>query len=401
MGERNNHFWDNILQPIVCAIVLLLIIGAINVFSSTFVMDHYESQNAYYHLFRHLGMMALGLVGMLLAYHVDYQRMRSAVPIGTAITVAFLLMVPLLGVETNGARRWLNFGFIFQPSELAKLFAIAIAASFLAKSIENGERVYYLSRQYRFILGEPLLVALFMGALVMLQPDLGTTMVIVGIPLILIFLAGAPLKEVGLFLAVSVIMLVILVVFEPYRLNRFTSYYDPWSYRQTNGYQTVQSLIAIGSGGLLGQGMGDGISKFFYLPEAHTDFAFAVFGQEWGFLGVIALLLLFTILIFYGFRTANYAPDTYGALLAAGLTLFLGGQGVFNIGMVCGLLPVTGIPLPFISYGGTSLIINMFAAGVLMNIARQGWQRQLLIPKRTPRMAVKSPTKPRQKLTRV
>ena len=397
MDGRDNHFWGNILQPIICVIVLLLIVGSINVFSSTFVMDHYESHNAYYHLFRHFGMMALGLIGMLIAYHVDYQRMRSAVPIGTIITVLFLLLVPFLGIETNGARRWLNFGFIFQPSELAKLFAIAIAASFLAKNIENGEHVYYLSRHYRFIISEPLGVALFMGGLVMLQPDLGTTMVIVGIPLVLIFLAGAPLKEVGLFLVVSFAVLAILVVLEPYRLNRFTSYYDPWSYSQTNGYQTVQSLIAIGSGGFLGQGMGDGISKFFYLPEAHTDFAFAVFGQEWGFLGVVALLLLFGILILYGFRAANYAPDTYGALLAAGLTLFLGGQGLFNIGMVCGLLPVTGVPMPFISYGGTSLIVNMFAAGVLMNIARQGWQRQLLIPKRKFRVASKISSGSRQK----
>lgn len=160
----------------------------------------------------------------------------------------------------------------------------------------------------------------------------------------------------------------------PYRMNRLISWVDPWSYEKTLGYQTVQGLIAIGSGGITGQGLGTGVSKFSYLPEAHTDFAFAIFAQEWGLLGSALMVILFAMIVWYGISCVRWTRDVYGMFLALGVTLYLGGQGFINIGMVSGVLPVVGVPLPFVSYGGTSLIVNMVAAALLLNIARKNYK---------------------------
>jgi cell division protein FtsW len=171
-----------------------------------------------------------------------------------------------------------------------------------------------------------------------------------------------------------VVVAVVAMMAEPYRRDRITAWLDPWSYEKTLGYQTVQSLIAIGSGGFMGQGLGEGISKFSYLPEAHTDFAFAVLAQEWGMRGTVTMLVLFCIIIYFGAVTAWSCRSKFGMLLSLGVTLYFGGQGFINIGMVSGLLPVVGVPLPFISYGGTSLIVNMVAAALLLNISKRNYK---------------------------
>jgi cell division protein FtsW len=217
----------------------------------------------------------------------------------------------------------------------------------------------------------PIAITLIMGVLVLKQPDMGTAAVIVGLSLVLYILAGIPRSELY-FLGMSVAaMVVYLVHAASYRAERIWAWLDPWAYQQTSGYQTVQSLLAIGSGGLFGSGLGMGSSKFNYLPEAHTDFAFAVLCQEMGFVGAFVVLMLLGAMAWYGIQIASRAADGYGFMLAAGITTLVVGQAIGNIAMVSGIIPVTGVPLPFISFGGTSLIVNCAAVGLLISVGRR------------------------------
>ena len=299
------------------------------------------------------------------------------------------LLLALAGCEPApeqvriGSNRWLGYGPVtFQPSELAKLVGILYAASCLSKLVKNGKAVeffYPLSESRRASLWQrmrtmpnpalwvPLLFVLFVG----LQPDMGTAAVIFAIPALMTACGGARITKAKVPILLAVALVVLYISIAPYRLNRIVSYYDPWSYEKTLGYQTVQSLIAIGSSGFLGQGIGNGVSKFSYLPEAHTDFAFAIFAQEWGVFGSLFMVGLFAALLIFGIFTATRAADAYGLFLSMGITMYIGLQGFVNLAMVCGTLPVVGVPLPFVSYGGTSLIVNMSAAALLLNVARQ------------------------------
>ncbi len=372
MRRSAKGLWTNMIQPIQVIVGILLFIGTINIFSSTFVEDQAEQGNAYYHITRHLIWLAVGLPTMIFLAKYDYRKFRDILPKLMWITMVLLALVPLIGIEVNGARRWLNLGITFQPSEPAKLVGVAAAAMGLTEMIRQGIPISFFSKElFRYLWP----VAAMVG-LVMLQPDMGTSIVILGVPILMTFVSGVPWREIKITAPVLVGLGVLAVWLEPYRMARVVSYIDPWAYEQTLGYQSVQGFIAIGSGGFWGQGIGSGSSKFFYLPEVHTDFAFAVFSQEWGFPGVVLLLTLFAAFVYYGLETSRYAPDIYGSLLAMGLTVLIGGQGLFNIAMVCGLLPVTGIPLPFISYGGTALLVNMAAAGILMNVARKSSQHK-------------------------
>ena len=290
-----------------------------------------------------------------------------------------LILVKVIGTTINGAQRWIILGPIsIQPSEFAKLAAIIWTASLLGTHKWRKPRprrgreeiLQYIGIRFGYML--PLLAwPVVFGGLTMLQPDMGTSVLIVMFSYMLIFLAGFDAK---FFAATTLGLLPIgfmMARFSPYRWERLLSWFDPWPHAQDMGYQTVQGLLAVGSGGFLGQGFMQGTSKYFYLPEAHTDFAFAVWAQEFGFVGgiiVIAMIVMFTV---YGMRIASEARDDFGRWLATGITMLISGQALFNIAMVCGVMPVTGVPLPFISYGGSSLLINFVAVGILGNIARR------------------------------
>jgi cell division protein FtsW len=273
------------------------------------------------------------------------------------------VLVPGVGVTAGGSSRWIGVGlFRVQPSELMKLSLAVFVADLLAR---RARRV----REARAVVA-PVLIVLFVAAvLVLKQPDMGTALVLACITFTLLYAGGVPLGPVLKALCVVSVLGLIVGLAEPYRRARLLSFLNPFAHAKGSGYQVVQSLVGLGSGHLYGLGLGGGREKWGLLPNAHTDFIFSVIGEECGLLGTILLLVLFAALAWYGLRAATRAPDRFGGLLAVACTCWITSQAVINIGAVIGLLPVTGIPLPFISFGGSSLVITMVAAGILANIA--------------------------------
>lgn len=290
----------------------------------------------------------------------------------------------------NGATRWFAFGWVsIQPSEFAKVAAILAASFGLADLLRQGRKISLLfcpflrivhasyegthltwkgvGRMYR-----PLLVPVIYFCLVMEQPDMGTAVLILAVPLLLYGLAGISWKEIGFVIILAAAGLIYLAVKEPYRLDRLTIFLHPYSDPTNKGYQVIQSLIAVGSGGFWGQGLGWGLSKFFFLPERHTDFAFAVLSQEGGFSLAFVTLSLFFAILYIGFRLASRIPDVAASFVVYGLTLLISGQGLVNIAMVIGCFPVTGVPLPFISAGGSALVTNCAAVGIIAGAVHYG-----------------------------
>jgi len=264
----------------------------------------------------------------------------------------------------NGARRWIPLpGFSFQPAEFAKLVSIMLAGYYISFRNGQGKEVNLFNRQ----LG----VVGAMALLVYVEPDMGTACIVMGIPILMLVVGGLHFSKLKWLLLGGLILVGFMIYMQPYRLERLMVTYDPWPYAQDQGYQTVRSLMSIGSGGLFGMGIGQGLSKYDYLPEAHTDFAFAVFSQEMGFFVVLAILIVYMLFCRYAAAIAMQAQDMYGQMLAVGVLLLIGGQAVANLIMVSGMIPVVGVPLPFISYGGTSLVMSLFAIGILVNISRQ------------------------------
>ena len=363
--DEKKKFWNNDMEAIIGIMVVLLILGTINVFSSSFIIAEAEFDSPYFFLKRHLINIAIGFVAFGICFRVDYHKWRGIMPFILLFTLISLVLVLFIGPVVNGARRWLPLVVAqFQPAELAKLVAIMIMAAYLAMQVRKNLEIKFFTAQIAIIA--------VMAILTEQEPDMGTASIILGIPLIMMIVAGLHWKKI-LYLAGATILGVIALIYrQPYRLERLKVTYDPWSDAQNYGYQTVQSLSAIGSGELTGMGLGVGVSKYDYLPEAHTDFAFAIFCQENGFLGAIFVFLLFAVLTIYASRVANRARDEYGQILAMGIMVFVVGQAIANLLMVGGILPVVGVPLPFISYGGTSLIITMASIGILANIGRLG-----------------------------
>ena len=369
-------------------VLFLLIVGTVNVFSSTFYMNLRSSAGIASDLFRHALFLALGAICGALVYRFNYQNLRKSMTLWIGITVLMLLLVQVAGLTVNGARRWIALGgFTFQPSEVAKLVGIMCTASGLALRVERGEPVRLWQslggalgaagkqqwKRMKIFLAEwqPLLWPLVFGALIFLQPDFGTVILVLGVPLLLYFLAGLPQLEIVGTLIAAAILFVAGVIAAPYRMQRLVAWYDPFSYARDLGYQVVQSIIAVGSGGFLGQGFGQGLSKFAYLPEQHTDFAYAVFAQEAGFWLAVFVPLAFLALLFTGFKIAGRARDHYSSYLVYGLVTLLVGQGLYNTAMTLGVLPVTGVPLPFISYGGSAMVVNLISVGMILGVERK------------------------------
>ncbi|MBO8142090.1 MAG: putative lipid II flippase FtsW [Firmicutes bacterium] len=351
---------------IFAAVVLLLAIGLVMVMSAGSVTGMIEYGDPYHHVKRQLVWSVLGLLAMAVLVRIDYRMWRLST--GPLLAAAFLGLVLVLfaGDEIAGARRWIGFGlFNVQPSEIAKVALINYLAAYLSARRERLES---------FLAGflPPMLVVGAAFVLILLEPDFGTGVALVATSMVVLFAGGARVEHLGVAALLAVPAFGLLIYIEPYRLRRLLAFLDPWADRMDAGWNVVQSLLALGSGGLFGLGLGDGRQKYLYLPAQHTDFIFAILGEELGFIGTSTVIALFVVLAWRGYRTALKAPDVYGCMLAVGITTMIVLQALLNIGVVTGSLPATGITLPFISFGGSSLVVTLAAVGVLLNISRYG-----------------------------
>jgi cell division protein FtsW len=344
----------------------LLVIGIVMVFSSSYTTARRDTGDAYYFLKRQIMWAAIGLAALSVTARIDYRFWRRLAIPGYLAATTLLVLVLVIGDEALGARRWISLGFVsIQPSELAKLAVVNLLAAYIA---------VFRSEVRSFIYGivVPFLPVAVSFALILMEPDLGTGLALLGTAGLMLFGAGARLDYLFLLVLSGIPPAIWLVKREPYRMRRITAFLDPWADRSDSGWSIIQSLLAIGSGGLFGLGLGESRQKFSYLPEQHTDFIFAILAEELGFLGSMLVLMLFVTLAWRGYRAALKAPDIYGCTLAAGLTTMVILQAALNIAVVSALLPTTGITLPLISSGGSSLVATLAGIGVVLNVSAAG-----------------------------
>jgi len=361
LNRRAPDFW------LYVPVIVLAGIGVVMVYSASSIVAADRYGDAAYFLKRQLIWVGLGGVAMLLAQRIYYAALRRFTPLLLVLVLAalILVLVPGIGRVAGGARRWISLGgpLSVQPAEAAKLALTLYLANFLTY------RADWL-RDFRRGVLPPLLITGLMFGLVLLQPDLGSAMLIGMVTFIMLFVAGARLTHLAGVTALGIPAVLVAILGEEYRRRRLLAFLDPWADPQGAGFHIIQSLLALGSGGVLGVGLGNSRQKFFYLPERHTDFIFSILGEELGLLGTGAVIAMFALFAYRGFRAARRAPDQFGALLAAGITTMILIQAVLNIGVTTGVLPITGVPLPFLSFGGSSLLFTMISAGVLLNISQ-------------------------------
>jgi cell division protein FtsW len=349
------------------AIAGLCCFGLVMVYSASEALGYLWYQNVNYFFVRQLLGMGFGAVAMAATTRIDYHRWRVLTKPLVLFTLALmiLVLVPHIGVAVNGAQRWFSLGFVtVQPSEIAAVVAIIGFARWLSDrkpQLHEGRTV----RDYTIIL------TVLIG-LILLERDFGTAIVAACVAFLLLVLAGARKKHLLIVIGVMAVLAYVGVHMEAYRLTRISSFANPFADPLNSGFQSVQALLAFGSGGFTGVGLGNSIEKYQWLPEAHTDFIFAIIGEELGLIGTLCVVGAFIFLVWRGVRAARRAPDFYGTLLAGGITAWIGFQAFINIAAVTGLTPTTGIPLPFISYGGTALVMTLFALGILCNVSAQG-----------------------------
>ena len=368
---NKQKFWINDMEAITYIMFILIVIGTINICSASLITAYTNFENPYFFLIRHLISIVIGFIAFLSVSRFNYKRLEQNLLPLIFITLMCLISVLLFGITVNGSKRWLPLGFMqFQPSEIAKIVTIILSASYLGKCLDRNIPIT-INPQKNIVFFICITIAAFVEA----QPDMGTAMIILGIPTIMYFIAGLSKKWISIVCGLGAILLTLLAAFQPYRLDRINSWYDPWSRSQGDGYQIVQSILAIGSGEFSGMGLGHGFSKYSYLPESHTDFAFAVFCQELGFIGAFIVFLLLITMAFYCTKIALRTKDNFGKMLVTGIMLLIVGQAIGNIAMVIGLIPVVGVPLPFISYGGTSLILNMLSMGLVLSVERHNYKQ--------------------------
>jgi cell division protein FtsW len=360
-------------RVLVGAVLVLLAFGIVMVFSSGAAFAAKKYGDSTYFLKREIVYALLGLGAFSVALRTDYSNFRRAAYPLLFTAIVSLVLVLKLGGRAGGAVRWFRLGPLsFQPSELAKFALTLYLASLLAR---KAEKVKVFSIGFL----PPLLVTGLMMALLLKQPDLGTAAIFGAVALGLLFIAGTRTSYIILALLVAAPVGWRFIVATPFRMRRMLAFLDPWAFRRDVGYQITESLISVGSGGLFGLGLGDGRQKLFFLPEAHNDFILANVGQELGLVGILFVVGAFAVLVWRGLRAALRARDMFGCYLAFGVTAMFGLQALVNVGVVLGSLPTKGLPLPFISYGGSSLVVSLFMAGVLANIsARNPEPRDLL-----------------------
>jgi cell division protein FtsW len=346
--------------------MILVSIGIIMIYSSSGVYAWQELGNSTYFLERHLMFLVVGFAGMITVMSIDYRDLRAIIKplLLFSIFLLILVLIPHIGKSSFGARRWFKIGpFSFQPSELVKLVFLIYVADFLAR---KQNKISDFNKGF-------LPLILLMGIICLLivkQPDLGNSVLIASITLLMMFLAGAKIWHIALLAVLASPILYYLVANVPYRLARIVAFMDPWQDAQGVGFQLSQSQIALGSGGLGGLGLGKSVQKLFYLPAAHTDFILSIIGEERGLIGTLVVVALFMAFVWQGARIAKRTQDPFGYYLSIGIVSMIGLQALVNIGVSIGALPTKGLPLPFISYGGSALIFQMMAVGLLLNISR-------------------------------
>ena len=348
-------------------VAMLCTIGLMMVLSASSVEALRSYGGAWVFFTRQIMWVAIGSAVLVGAALVDYHRWRRAMPflLGGSFILLALVLVPGVGITAGGSSRWLGTdSFRIQPSELAKLAVLLFGAELLARRVD-------LVSDWRSVMRPLLLTTGLLAGLVLVQPDMGTTLLMFFIVFVLMFVGGVRLLPMAALGVVGFVVSVILAKAEGYRWERVSSFRDPFGDFENTGYQVAQSLVALGTGNVSGVGLGASRAKWGFLPNAHTDFIFAIVGEELGLIGTFGVVALFVAFAVVGIRIALRAPDRLGALLAAGVTAWVCGQAVVNMGAVTSLLPVTGVPLPFVSFGGSSLVVTMAATGILLNVARQ------------------------------
>jgi cell division protein FtsW len=352
---------------LVLAVVLVVIgLGATQSASSVVAID--QAEDRFYFFKRQLVGVGIGTVALLVTSRVPYRHYRRLALPAFVGTAALLVAVLVAGPVIGGSQRWLPIaGFSFQPSELAKVAVVFLLAHVLEKKHKLLTRFGHFLVPVLFIVG-------VIGGLVIMQPDLGTTVIIGAAALAVIMASDTPLRYVVLLTVMVVAVAWVLAFSDEYRVDRMVGFLDPWGNASGEGYQLIQGYYALSNGGLFGVGLGASRARWFYLPNAHTDFIFAIIGEETGLIGGLTVIGLFVVLALAGWLVAARAPDRFGRMVAAGLTAWLSFQALVNIGGVLGVLPITGIALPFVSFGSSALIVSMASLGILVNIAQSGVQ---------------------------
>ena len=348
------------------SVASLVAIGLAMIFSASSAQAYADHHDTAYFLKRQLVYLAAGLVLAFGAYKIDYRKLRALGPYALVLCIAALaaVLVPHVGVVVNGARRWIGAGAVsLQPSEFAKLGLVLYLSAMLSL---RGDRITSLTRGL-FPLCVPVLMVTM---LVFIEPDMGTASLIVFASFALFFAAGARWEHLLAIVLVTVPPAVLAILASPYKRARIFAFLDPWKDAQNTGFHIVQSLLALGSGGLWGVGLGESRAKFFYLPEQYTDFIFSVLGEELGLIGTVTVVVLFLLFGYRAIRIALAAPDRFGFFLATGCAALIVIQAFVNIGVVTSSWPVTGVPLPFISFGGSSLIVSLVATALVLNVGR-------------------------------
>ncbi|HYT29935.1 MAG TPA: putative lipid II flippase FtsW, partial [Actinomycetota bacterium] len=363
---REERSARRVMATLVVSAAALTVIGLVMVLSASSVNAYAQYGSSFLFFKKQVIYAGVGLVAGLATSRMRYGTWQRVWPPLLGMTVVLLVLVlrPSTGAVVGGSARWIPLGpFSLQPSEVAKFVVVVATAAILARNFR------FLSDPMRLVAPLALIVGP-LSVLILLQPDLGTTMVILATVALLLFVAGVRLRVLLTWITLALGAGMGLIMSAGYRRVRFFSFLHPWSDPQNTGYQIVQSLIALGSGHLVGVGLGASRQAWGFLPNAHTDFIFAIMGEEVGLVGEVVVLALFGAFVYAGVRIAMKAPDTFGRLLAAGITVWIGFQALVNLGAVTGVLPITGVPLPFVSYGGSSLIVTLAAVGVLASVGR-------------------------------
>jgi cell division protein FtsW len=359
---RRGELESRILILVTLALVAF---GIVCVYSATSAPAAVGGGNPNYYVERQVMYALLGIVLMVVAMRWNYRRLRALAPGLVLVSLALLLAVLVIGPVVNGARRWIGLGpFVFQPSELAKLALAVWAAAYLARR-PPPRTLHQLWRPIG-------LLAAVYSVLLLAEPDLGTAIALMLVLGAMLLVAGTPARVLALAALIACALGTLAIWIEPYRRARFFSFLHPWHDAQGTGFQIVQAMIGMGSGGIFGVGLGNGIAKLFYLPEAPTDMMLANIGEELGLVGVTAVIFAYLAFAYAGLRIALGCRDPFGKRLAVGLTMLVCGQAMVNVAAVMGLAPLTGIPLPFLSYGGSSLVMLLGSVGILLNIASRG-----------------------------
>ena len=351
---------------ILLAVIIISIFGALMIYSSSYVWAEYKFNDPYKYLKSQSIFLIFGYIIMILVSNYPYQKYKKLANIifGTCFIMLILVLIPGIGTVRNGSRSWFGIGgFGIQPSEFTKLGLIIFTSKYLSN---NTRELKDIKKGVLPILS----VLILVFGLIMLEPDFGTGVVIIMTIIVLLFISGVKMNffiKIGI---IGIIGVVVLILIAPYRMERIVSFLNPWTDPLGSGFQIIQSLYAIGPGGLLGLGFGNSIQKHFYLPEPQTDFIFSIISEEFGFLGVLIVSSLFITIIYRGFKIAMNCEDLFGKYVAFGITFGLAFQSILNLMVVVGLIPVKGVTLPFLSYGGSSLLISLTSIGILLNIGK-------------------------------